>query len=130
MLRWIWVLESTVYAIHSEQIAEHGGLDGVRDTTLLESALVRPQHLAHYEQPGAAELAASYGYGIARNHPFYDGNKRTAFVVVELFLTLNGYALIATDEACIAVILDVASGTISEAEFTHWIKGAIQSLNP
>ena len=124
---WIWILESVVYAIHSEQLAEHGGLDGIRDPSLLESALSRPQNLAYYENPDFADLAAAYGYGLARNHPFYDGNKRTAFVVVELFLMLNGYQLMANDQECIIEMLDVASGSISEQDFASWIRENSQS---
>ena len=126
-MSWIWILESVVYAIHSEQLAEHGGLDGIRDPSLLESALSRPQNLAHYENPDFADLAAAYGYGLARNHPFYDGNKRTAFVVVELFLMLNGYQLMANDGECIIEMLDVASGSISEQDFASWIRENSQS---
>ena len=126
-MSWIWILESVVYAIHSEQLAEHGGLDGIRDPSLLESALSRPQNLAYYENPDFADLAAAYGYGLARNHPFYDGNKRTAFVVVELFLMLNGYQLMANDQECIIAMLDVASGSISEQDFASWIRENSQS---
>ena len=129
-MRWTWILEEVVYAVHSEQLAEHGGLEGVRDAALLESALARPQHLAHYENPDPdlADLAAAYGYGLARNHPFYDGNKRTAFVIVELFLMLNGHQLIASDEACVLKMLSVASGACSEAEFAAWIREMTQKI--
>ena len=98
---YTWILESVAHAIHDAQLAEHGGLAGTRDLTLLQSALARPQNLASYEDSGIHELAAAYGYGISRNHPFNDGNKRTAFVVVELFLVLNGYELTADDSACV-----------------------------
>jgi len=125
-MSWIWVSDEIVYAIHSEQLAEHGGLDGVRDASLVESALARPQHLAHYETPDIADLAASYGYGLAKNHPFYDGNKRTAFVIVELFLRLNGYQLIADDQDCILEMLRVANGELSEGDFAGWIRRSIQ----
>jgi len=128
MSQYKWILESVVHAIHDEQIAEHGGLQGSRDITLLQSALGRPQNLANYGEPDIAELAASYGYGIARNHPFNDGNKRTAFVVVELFLMLNGYELVADDGACVLTMLDVASGEITEEAFALWIRDNIKSL--
>ncbi len=128
MTSYKWILESVVHAIHDEQIAEHGGLQGSRDITLLQSALGRPQNLANYDDPNIAELAASYGYGIARNHPFNDGNKRTAFVVVELFLILNGYELVADDGACVMMMLDVASGEVTEEAFASWIKDHIKSL--
>lgn len=120
-----WILESVVYVIHDEQLAEHGGLQGTKDLTLLQSALGRPQNLAAYGDPDIAELAASYGYGISRNHPFNDGNKRTAFVIVELFLMLNGYELIADNSACVLMMLDVASGEISEEVFASWIRDNI-----
>ena len=121
-MSWNWVLEEIVYAVHSEQLAEYGGLEGVRDVALLESALARPQYLAHYEDPDLADLAAAYGYGLARNHPFYDGDRLTAFVVVELFLMLNGHQLIASDEVCVLEMLSVASGGCSEAELAAWIR--------
>ena len=123
-----WILESAVHAIHDEQLAEHGGLQGTRDLTLLQSALARPQNLSNYGEPDIAELAASYGYGISRNHPFNDGNKRTAFVVVELFLMLNGYELVADDGACVLTMLDVASGDITEEALAQWIRANIKPL--
>lgn len=126
---YIWILESVAIAIHEEQLAEHGGLSGARDIKLLQSALARPQNTLSYETPDIAALAASYGYGIARNHPFNDGNKRTAFVVTELFLLLNGYDLIATDESCVTTMLKVASGDISENEFAVWIRANIAKRN-
>ncbi len=121
-----WIIESVVHAIHDEQIAEHGGLQGTRDITLLQSALVRPRNLAEYEKPDIADMAACYGYGIAKNHPFNDGNKRTAFVVLELFLLMNGYSLIADDEACVLAMLSVADGSISETELAVWIRKHIE----
>jgi len=123
-----WLLESVVHAIHDEQIAEHGGLQGTRDITLLQSALGRPQNLVVYGDPDIAELAASYCYGISSNHPFNDGNKRSAFVVAELFLMLNGYELIADDSACVLIMLDVASGEITEDVFAQWIRDHIKLL--
>ena len=123
-----WILESIVHAVHDEQLAEHGGLQGTRDLTLLQSALARPQNLASYGEPDIAELAASYGYGISRNHPFNDGNKRTAFVAVELFLMLNGFELVADDGACVLTMLDVASGNITEEAFASWIRDNIKGV--
>ena len=96
---FIWIETSVVRAIHDAQLAEHGGLAGVRDEGLLESALARPQNLLAYGMPDVADCAAAYGFGIARNHPFSDGNKRTAFVCTELFLALNGYGLTANDRS-------------------------------
>ena len=121
-----WILEGVVHAIHAEQLAEHGGLQGIRDITLLHSALARPQNLQGYGTPDIAQLAASYGYGISRNHPYLDGNKRTAFVVVELFLHLNSYELVADDAGCVLTMLDVASGEISEEAFASWIRTNIK----
>jgi len=120
--KWVWIDERVVLAIHNAQLAEHGGLSGIRDKNLLESALARSQNLLGYGAPDAAELAAAYAYGIARNHPFADGNKRTAFVVCELFLNLNEQELIASDVDCVLTMLGVASGTITEAEFAAWLR--------
>jgi len=116
---------TVVLAIHDEQIAEHGGSSGVRDQGLLRSALERPRNIAAYEPDGEsdlARLAAAYGYGIVKNHPFIDGNKRTALVVTETFLNLNGLALLADDATCVAVIEALASGTMKEEKFARWIR--------
>ena len=102
-MTWEWLEESVVIAIHDAQLAEHGGIAGLRDEGLLRSALVRPQNLLAYgDGPDVGGLAAAYGFGLARNHAFLDGNKRTAFVAMEAFLDLNGYALAADDRDCIA----------------------------
>lgn len=119
---WVWLDKRLILAVHDEQLAEHGGLSGVRDDGLLESALARPAHLAAYGAPDIAELAASYGYGIARNHSFIDGNKRTAFVATLLFLAFNCYGFYATDIDKVLMMLKVASGEITEAEFATWIR--------
>jgi death-on-curing protein len=95
---------------------------GVRDITLFESALARPENLLHYGNPDAADLAAAYGFGIARNHPFVDGNKRIAFVAVELFLALNGFDLIAHDADCVITMLKVAAGDMTEVDLAAWIR--------
>lgn len=124
---WVWIESALIHAVHDEQLAEHGGGTGVRDHNLLESALARPQQLAHYGSPDEADLAASYGYGISRNHPFIDGNKRTGFVALELFLALNGYDLTATDADCVLIILSVAAGDIEEAAFAQWIRQHVQA---
>lgn len=123
MTEWVWVATSVVLAVHDEQIAEHGGAAGVRDLGLLESALARPMHLATYD-PDAdpAGLAATYAFGIARNHPFVDGNKRTALVVLELFLELNGHRLVADDADCVASFLALAADEIAEAELAAWVR--------
>ncbi len=116
-----WVSVQVALSIHSAQLAEHGGADGVRDLGLLESAMARPQHLASFGAPTLCELAASYGFGIARNHPFADGNKRTAFVVCLLFLAKNGLEVIATDADCIRVFWSLAAGELTESELAEWL---------
>lgn len=121
-MRWIWLQRDVVVAIHETQLAEHGGGTGLRDAGLLESALARAENLAAYGKPDVADLAAAYGYGISRNHAFVDGNKRTGFVAVELFLELNGYVLCADDPACVMTMLAVAAGEITETEFSAWIR--------
>ncbi len=126
MSAWVWIDPRVLLAVHDEQLAEHGGAAGTRDMGLFESALARPQNLAHYGSPDVAELAAAYGSGIARNHPFIDGNKRTAFVAVELFLMLNGHDLVADDVDCVLTMLAVASGTLDEAAFATWLRTHIQ----
>lgn len=119
---WVWIELQTVLAVHEEQLAEHGGAGGVRDLGLLESALARPRHMAASEAPDVAALAASYGFGIARNHAFVDGNKRSAFVTTELFLELNGHTLDAADADCVVTILALAAGELDEAAFADWIR--------
>jgi death on curing protein len=123
---WIWVTLDVAMAAHAEQIAEHGGAEGVRDKTLLESAMARPQNLAAYGAPHAVALAASYAYGIARNHPFVDGNKRTAAVVSETFLVLNGYELTASDAELVVAFVDLAAGELSEEELNAWFREFVQ----
>lgn len=118
-----WIDSELALAMHNEQIAEHGGGDGVRDLGLLESALARPQNLHAYEPDSdIAALAAAYGFGIVKNHPFIDGNKRTGYVVMETFLILNGRALMASREEKYFTILALASGDLSEEELTEWLR--------
>lgn len=119
---WIWVAPDVARAAHAEQLAEHGGAEGVRDDGLLESAFARPRNLADYGDPDAAALAAAYAYGIARNHPFVDGNKRTAAVVSETFLMLNGYVLTATDAELVVAFLELAAGQLTEEELADWFR--------
>ncbi|MFO1336843.1 MAG: type II toxin-antitoxin system death-on-curing family toxin [Burkholderiaceae bacterium] len=123
---WVWLDERVLAAVHDEQLAEHGGATGVRDEGLFESALSRARNLAAYGGPDVADLAAAYGFGIARNHPFVDGNKRTAFVAVELFLALNGHDLAADDADCVLTMLAVAAGEMDEAGFAAWIRAHAQ----
>ena len=122
MKKWVWIDPRAILAIHDEQLAEHGGGSGLRDQGLLESAMARPINLAAYEDPDAAALAASYAVGLAKNHPFVDGNKRTAFVALELFLALNGRELMAGDVDCVVTMLAVAAGDIDETELAEWIR--------
>lgn len=122
MSDWVWIERDVILAIHDMQLAEHGGLEGVRDVGLLDSALARPQNLAGYGAPDAVALAAAYGWGIARNHPFIDGNKRTAFVAIELFLQLNGHELTADDSACVLTMLALAAGDLSEDALADWLR--------
>ena len=122
MKKWVWIDPSVILAVHDEQIAEHGGSAGLRDRGLLESALARPLNLAAYGKPDHADLAACYGVGIAKNHPFVDGNKRTAFVAVELFLTLNGWKLSASDADAVLAMLAAAAGKIDASAFAAWIR--------
>lgn len=117
-----WLPKDLVLAIHNRQLAEHGGAPGVRDEGLLESALARPRNAFAYGESDAAALAGAYVFGIARNHAFVDGNKRTAFVACELFLAANGYELVAPDEECLAMMLSLADGEIGEAEFAAWLR--------
>jgi death-on-curing protein len=120
----VWLFEETVTAIHHRQVAEHGGSEGLRDEGLLSSALARPQNLLAYGEP--ASLAAAYAYGIARNHPFVDGNKRTALVAARTFLILNGVDLDATQDEKVLTFLNLAEGVISEEELAGWIRKRIQ----
>ena len=122
MSGWVWIERAIVLAIHNEQLAEHGGLTGIRDEGLLESALARPLNLAAYHTPDCADLAAAYGFGIARNHPFMDGNKRTAFVAIELFLAMNGYELVAEDADCVLTMFALAAGELDEPALAAWVR--------
>jgi len=119
---WVWVLPAVAEAAHAEQLAEHGGGEGVRDAGLMASALARPRNLVVYGDPDAATLAAAYAFGIARNHPFVDGNKRTAAVVSETFLMLNSYDLTATDAEVVVAFVALAAGEFTEAELTDWFR--------
>jgi death-on-curing protein len=120
--QWTWLDADVLRAVHEEQLAEHGGAPGIRDAGLFESALARPENLASYGKPDVSDLAAAYGFGIARNHPFIDGNKRTAFVAVELFLELNEFELSASDADCVLTMLAVAAGQMDEATFARWLR--------
>ncbi|MBC7769496.1 MAG: type II toxin-antitoxin system death-on-curing family toxin [Phycisphaerales bacterium] len=121
-----WLPKDLILAVHNRQLAEHGGARGVRDEGLLESALARPQNLFAYGENDAVALAGAYAFGIARNHPFVDGNKRTAFVACELFLVANGRELVASDEECLAMMLSLAASEIDEAQYAAWLRESVQ----
>ncbi len=118
----VWLSRQLILAVHDEQLAEHGGAIGVRDEGLLDSALARPLNRAGYGEPDIAELGALYGIAIARNHPFVDGNKRTAYVALESFLLLNGCRFPVSDAEAVVVMLAMASGEIDDAEFIDWVR--------
>ena len=125
-----WVSESVVLALHDEQLAEHGGAPGIRDNSLLLSALARPRNIAAYASPDLADLAAAYAVGIARNHAFIDGNKRTAIVVAAgVFLPLNGYELTASNEEIVRVMLAVADGSLLEDQLAAWFREWMRPLH-
>ena len=118
-----WVVPNSVLAMHKRQIAEHGGTEGVRDEGLMLSALARPENLNAYgENVDLAALAASYAFAIAKNHPFLDGNKRTALVVAVAFLNLNGFDFDAPGKETYTMFLQLAEGSISEYELAAWFR--------
>jgi len=113
-----------VDAIHSDQLREHGGLPGVRDENVLESALARPQQKWHYgQQTDLPELAASYAFGLVRNHPYRDGNKRIGFLAMVTFLGINGYTFEATDAEVLTTFVALAAGEVPEAQLADWVRG-------
>ncbi|MDB5402463.1 MAG: death on curing protein [Acetobacteraceae bacterium] len=126
MTEWRWVDSAVVQAVHEYQLAAHGGLDGVRDAGLVESALARPQNLAAYGDPDAAELAAAYAYGLAKNHGFADGNKRTAWVVARLFLADNGRILQFDGVDAVKMMESLAAGTMDEQAVADWLRARIR----
>jgi death-on-curing protein len=119
---WVWIATEVAEAAHAEQLAEHGGPAGVRDAGALDSAMTRARNLALYSEPDWAALAAAYGFGIARNHPFVDGNKRTAAVVIETFMALNGCTLGASDAELVVAIQALAAGELSEEQLAEWLR--------
>lgn len=119
---WRWLSRHLLETLHNESLAIHGGAPGLRDEGMLESALARPRQLAHYGEPDFADLAASYGFGLAKNHAFVDGNKRAAFLSIGLFLRLNGYKLTATQVDATRTMLALAAGELTEAQLAQWIR--------
>lgn len=118
----VWLSRELILAIHDEQLAEHGGSTGLRDAGLLDSALARPLNRAADGEPDVAELAAVYALAIVRNHPFIDGNKRTAFVALETFLVLNGHVFTVGDAEAVVMMLDMAAGEATDQEFAAWVR--------
>ena len=125
MTAWRWVVADVAYAVHDRQLAEHGGLDGVRDRGAIESALARPQNLAAYGDPDAAAVAAAYAYGLLQNHGFADGNKRTAWVIARLFLADNGYLLRFDPFEALRTVEAVAAGRLGEDQLAQWFRQRI-----
>lgn len=120
----IWLQRTALLAIHSRMIADYGGSDGIRDENLLESAMARPQNLFAYGNPDIFELAASYAFGIAKNHPFVDGNKRTAFMAAYVFLARNGWNFRAPEPDVVLTMVALASSERTESEFAAWLKAS------
>jgi len=127
MSDWRWIDRRALVLLHDESLAEHGGAPGLRDEGLLQSALARPLNLVAYGSPDIADLAAAYGIGLAKNHPFVDGNKRAAFLAVGLFLALNGQRLVVTQTEATLVMLDVAASAIDESSFSTWIRDHLKA---
>jgi death on curing protein len=122
----VWIDDVVVLAIHDRQLVEHGGAAGLRDESLLHSALGRPLNHFAYASPDIIELAALYTAGIVQNHPFVDGNKRTGFVVGILFLEMNGYRFTASEEAAAQAVLELAAGTVEEAGFCAFLRANVK----
>jgi death-on-curing protein len=119
---WRWIDRKLLVLLHDESLAMHGGASGLRDEGLLESALARPINLALYGEPDVADLAGCYGFGLAQNHPFVDGNKRAAFLSVGLFLGLNGHRLTATQAEATLAMFSLAAGDLDEPTFSAWLR--------
>ena len=117
-----WILDQVVYAIHKEQLAEHGGQEGVRDAGLLQSALDAPRNVFYYEQVNIFKLAAVYAYRISNNQPFLDGNKRTAYVVARLFLLINGFDIRSSETEKVQIFLDISNNIKTEDELATWVE--------
>ncbi len=124
----IWLSREDCLAIHEMMLAQHGGLAGVRDEGLLESALSKPQHLFTYRSPTLAEMAASFAAGIILNHPLLDGNKRTGFMLAATFLEINGMEVTATEETVIEMTLALASGKLKQAGYAEWLSKNSKAL--
>ncbi|MBL8629366.1 MAG: type II toxin-antitoxin system death-on-curing family toxin [Rhodospirillaceae bacterium] len=123
---WRWLNTALVFAIHDRQIADHGGVPGVKDEAAVESAIARPINKAAYNSPDAAELAAAYAFGLVRNHGFNDGNKRTAWVAARVFLADNGYKISFQPFDAIKTVEDLAAGKIDEEAMAEWFRGRLR----
>lgn len=130
MNTWKWLSREAIELIHSEQLQEHGGLPGLKDENALEAALARPQHKAAYGDPDVFQLAAAYLFGVARNHPFADGNKRTAFLAAYAFLQMHKQDFIADQAPVIAFVLDVAAGEIDETGTAAFLRDHSEKFSP
>lgn len=117
-----WLSREVIEAIHDEQLRQHGGLHGIKDENALEAAIARPLNKASYGEPDPFDLAAAYLYGIARNHPFSDGNKRTAFLAAYVFLDVNGFVVTADNALVYQFVMDVAAGAVSEENAARWFR--------
>jgi death on curing protein len=122
---WIWIELPTVIALHERQLAEHGGAAGIRDAGLLASAIDRPINLHAYTEPDACSLAASYAFGLVKNHGFIDGNKRTGWIVARLFLEANGFAISVTQKEIVDTVIALAAGELPEDELAAWFRDHI-----
>jgi len=122
MKKPIWVLREVVLLAHEQSLAQFGGAAGIRDEGMLDSALGRPQNLLSYGKPGVFELAASYAFGLVKNHPFIDGNKRVSFLVAVMFLEINGWRLVADEVDATLRTLALAAGEMTEADYAKWLK--------
>lgn len=124
----VWLLRSVIDAAHDAQLAEHGGAEGLRDEEALDSALARPINLHAYGETDLFRLASAYAFGIVRNHPFVDGNKRTAFLASYVFLRINGFELEADEVGAVTAVLALAAGEHGEDEFADWLKANSRAL--
>jgi death on curing protein len=125
-MSWRWIDKRLLLVLHAETLAEHGGAGGIRDEALLDSALARPLQLVSYGEADAADLAACYGWGLAHNHAFVDGNKRVAFLSAGLFLALNGCRLTASEAHATVMMVDVAAGRFTQLELAQWIRSHLK----
>lgn len=129
MSDYTWLRIETVLILHEESLAEHGGLEGIRDEGLLESALTHPQNRAHYDEDADVfNVAGAYAFALAKNHPFFDGNKRTAFLAAATFLAINGFRLVATESDATLKMLALAASEIDEAAYAAWLREACEPI--